>query len=242
MPPASVLAFLLKTETGEIDPETHKSTYKTKWVVMPTRPTDIRDPLGLGYYRILSLNEQIARGSHLLAMPTYQFEKSEMWLRRLSKEPIIPFHPAEPNVVQYKLPNPEVARYLLPSYTSHVILENTPDKATAAKTTVKVYRLEHRDQPPDMLSKGHSPYHPGTYRPFFVGEFDAFGNLTNPQEELLYWMLPIIPRQRGLDNLNDPFKKDYFDFLSVHALDMTREEVLAADESAGRVFNWSQLR
>jgi hypothetical protein len=241
--PASVLAFLLKTETDEIDKATGRKVYTTKWVVMPKRPTDVRDPMGLGYYRLLSLNEQISRGAHILALPTESFEKSEMWSRRASVAHIIPFHPAEPNNVQYKLPNPDVARYLLPSYTSHVILENTPDKATAARTTVKVYRLEHRDIPPDQLSKHQSPYHPGTYRPFFVGEFDARGNLVNPQEEMLYWLIPIIPRQPSVnDKIGDPFKKEYFDYLSVHALEMLRDDVLAADESAGRVFNWRELR
>lgn len=240
--PASVLAFLLKTETDEIDPVTHKPVYKTRWVVLPTRPTDVRDPLGLGYYRLLALNEQLARGSHLLANPTNQFEKSEMWLRRLSVKEVIPFHPADAGIVQYKLPSPEVARYLLPSYASHVILWNTPDAAVAAKTTVKIYRMEHRDLPPDQFSKGLSPYHPGTYRPFFLGEFDAFGHLTNPQEELLYWMLPVIPRQAGPNEPGDKNKKDYYDYMSVHALEMSRDEVYAADETAGRVFNWSQLR
>jgi hypothetical protein len=105
-----------------------------------------------------------------------------------------------------------------------------------------MYRMEHRDLPPDQFSKGHSPYHPGTYRPFFLGEFNAFGHLMNPQEELLYWMLPVLPRQPGLDNRKDPFKKDYLDYLSVHALELSPEEVLAANENDGRVFNWSQLR
>jgi hypothetical protein len=30
--------------------------------------------------------------------------------------------------------------------------------------------------------------------------------------------------------------------MSVHALELSPAEVLAADEKAGRVFNWSQLR
>jgi hypothetical protein len=240
--PASILVFLLKTETGE-DPDTHKKQYQTKWLAWPKRPTDIRDPMGLGYYRLLSLNEQIARGSHILAIPTVEFEKSEMWSRRFNVSNIIPFHPAEPKEIQYKLPNPDVARYLLPSYTSHVILENTPDKATAAKTTVKVYRLEHRDIPADQFAHGQNPYHPGTYRPFFLGEFDAFGNLVNPQEELLYWLLPILPRQPRIDDKEgDPFKKEYYDYLSVHALKLSRDEVLKANENDGQVFNWSQLR
>ncbi len=233
--PASVLVFLLKTETGGSDSISGK-VYKTQWLVSPTRPANIRDPLGLGYYRMLSINEQTARGSAGLINPTDQFEKTEMYLRRTAMQHIIPFNPVESHVVQYKLPSPEVARYILPSYASHVIVWNTPDKQTAAKTTVKVYRMEHRDMPPDQLAKGYSPYHPSTYRPYFLGEFDAFGRLTDPREVFLYWMIPINPRQAF------PNQKDYDDYLSVHALDMPIQKVHEADAKEGRVFNWSQLR
>jgi hypothetical protein len=85
-------------------------------------------------------------------------------------------------------------------------------------------------------------YYPGTYRPYFMGEFDAHGNLVDPQEDLLYWMLPIIPRSPVPDDPNDPFKKEYYDYMSVHALGWSRDEVLKADESKGQVFNWSLLR
>ena len=240
--PASVVAFLLKTE--KINPITGKKEFETKWVVLPTRPADVRDPLGLGYYRQLSLNEQLARGSAGLATPSDQFEKSEMYYRRNAVQNVIPYHPADQQILQYKLPNSDVARYVLPSYASHVIVWYTPNKETAAKTTVKVYRLEHRDLPPDQFSGGYSPYHPGTYRPYFLGEFDAYGNLMDPRDVFLYWMLPVIPWQSQPlpGNPTNPFQKDYTDYLSVHALEMSPEEVLAADPEAGRVFNWSKLR
>jgi hypothetical protein len=254
--PASILAFLLKTETGK-DPVTGRKEYKTQWVVLPRRPTHVRDPLGLSYYRRLSLTEHLARGNPGFDLPSDQFEKSEVWLRRFNRSSgtrpgDIPFHPLDSiSRGQYRLPNPDVLRYLLPSYASHVVLEYTPDKETAARTTVKVYRLEHRTLsveeflpvgeyrrrlPPGL---GPNPYHPATYRPFFLGEFDARGNLVNPQEDFLYWMIPILPRYPGP---NDPNPKTYDDYLSVHALDMTIEEVRKADENEGRVFNWSQLR
>jgi hypothetical protein len=240
--PASVLVFFLKTETG-YDPVTEKKQYQTQWIPSPTRPANVRDPMGLEYYRMLSLNEQLARGSHALVMGNEDFERSEMKVRRTVRAPVIPFHPVEPIALQYKVPNPEVMRYLLPSYASHMILENTPDKETARKTTVKVYRLEHRDLLPSQMAKGENPYHPGTYRPYFLGEFDVFGKLLNPQEELLYWMLPVIPRTPAPNDPDDPYRKDYFDYLSVHALELTSiAEVLKADENAGRVFKWSQLR
>jgi len=55
-------------------------------------------------------------------------------------------------------------------------------------------------------------------------------------------MLPIIPRAPVPNDPEDPFQKPYIDFMSVHALEMSPNEVLRADESKGRVFNWSQLR
>jgi hypothetical protein len=246
--PASVLAFLLKTETT--DPVTGAKSYKTEWVVVPKRPDDVRDPLGLSYYRRLSLTEQLARGAPGPIVPD-QFEKREMKARRASKASAIPYHPTEilpSEEIQYKLPNPDVSRFLIPSYASHVIMQHTPNKETAGKTTVKVYRIEHRTMSPEefgaTLPNGrHSdPYHPGTYRPYFLGEFDARGNLINPQEELLYWLLPIIPQTPIPNDPDNPFQKAYIDYMSVHALDMLPKDVLKADESKGPVFNWSQLR
>lgn len=253
--PASVLAFLLKTDTGETelvpDPITkelvERKKYETKWVVMPKRPDDVRDPLGLSYYRRLSLTEQLARGTPLILLPE-QFEKTEMSYRRGLQAPRIPYHPTEPAGTQYKLASPDVSRYLLPSYASHVVLQNTKNKDEASRTTVKIYRLEHRTLAVEHFTtrgpdgKPQTVYHPGTYRPFFLGEYDARGTLVDPQEPLLYWMIPIIPRTPIPNDPKDPFRKEYLDYLSAHALEMSLEDVLKADESKGQVFNWSQLR
>lgn len=240
--PASILAFFIKTE--KVDPVTGQKESKTEWIVSPRRPANVRDPLGLGYYRLLSLNEQTSRGSPGLATPSDQFEKTEMYYRRSLMQYKIPFHPVETHMVQYKLPNQDIARYVLPSYASHVIVWNTPDPEAAKNTTVKVYRLEHRDLPPDRLSKGDSPYHPSTYRPYFLGEFDAYGRLLDPRERFLYWMIPIIPdpTQQLPNDPANPYMKDYTDYLSVHALDLTPQEVRRENVTNGRVFNWSQLR
>jgi hypothetical protein len=255
--PASVLAFLLKTETGT-DPSTGKKQYETQWVVMPKRPADVRDPLGLSYYRRLSLTEQLARVNLGFEIPADQFEKSEVSQRRFYRSLphpdliAIPFSPTELARSQYRLPNADVTRFVLPSYASHMILEYTPDKAAAGKTTVKVYRLEHRALTPEEFVPSKEvkrrtggipfgPYAPTTYGAFFLGEFDARGNLVDPQEDLLNWMIPVMPRIPGP---NDPIKKTYIDYMSVHALEMTPEAVLAADEHdpQGKVFNWSQLK
>jgi len=238
--PASVLVFFLKTETGT-DPATGQKQYQTQWVVLPKRPADIKDPLGLSYYRRLSLTEQVARAYPALESGADTFEKNELLVRR--QNTMIPLHPNVPQSRQYRLPQPEVARYVLPSYASHVILEYTPDAKTAAKTTVKVYRLEHQTLPVERFVKGAAPYHPQWYLPFFLGEFDAHGNLVDPQEPLLYWLLPVFERTPPPGH---PNKKLYIDYLSLHALEWYTpdgiERVIAEDEKNGKVFNWSQLR
>ena len=57
------------------------------------------------------------------------------------------------------------------------------------------------------------PYHPTTYKPFFLGEFDRDGKLVNPQDPMLYWLVPIVskPPTPGTDD------KNYIDYMSKHA-------------------------
>jgi hypothetical protein len=235
--PASLLAMLLKTESGveQLADGTTRKTYEYRWVVLPRRPADVRDPLGLTYYRRLSLTEQVARGVPGLALPADQFEKHEVRQRRLNVAiPLVSLGPGEDPVTQYRVPHPDIMRFVIPSYAQHVIMNNTPDDdEVRRKTTVKIYRIEHRTldvtafigvsnrerQPID-------PYHPATYRPYFLGEFDVYGNLVDPQEPMLYWLVPVIPRSGG-PAPGDPEKKDYHDFFSEHA---------------GHKFNWRELR
>lgn len=237
--PASILACLIKTEVGEEVTATgqKRPKYEMKWVVLPKRPADVRDPLGLTYYRRLSLTEQVARAIPGVMLPE-MFEKHEVGERRRmlnvrGSEPYYPMHPGVADAMEYRLPTPDITRYVLPSYAQHLILEHTPNADAAAKTTIKIYRIEHR-----TLSVGEfvgfnnpgrkpgDPYHPTTYWPYFVGEFDAHGNLLDPKEPMLYWLVPIIPRVDG-PLAADPNRKDYVDYMSKHA---------------GLEFDWSQLR
>lgn len=240
--PASMLFCLVATyklEPGEtlasivqMDPATRrKRVERVEWVVLPKRPNDIRDPLGLTYFRRLSITEGVSRSIPDYMLPE-TFEKSEMREMRKattfsSADPQIPIHPTEPTVLQYRLPSPEIMRYVLPSYGQHLILEHTPeDDDVRRRTTIKVYRVEHRILSVNEFVKGADPYHPTSYKPYFVGEFDVYGRLVNPRDPMLYWLVPVIARTGG-PAPGDPKKKDYDDYLSVHA---------------GSEFDWSQLR
>lgn len=248
--PASLLIFMIKTEVGA-DPATGEKKYETKWIAMPKRPNDVLDPLGLTYYRRLSITEQLARGSPGLRAGS--FELAEMRPRRVQTP--IPLHPGDEFEGQYILPNPDVVRYVLPSYAQHVILENMPNNAEVLrKTTVKIYRVQHNTlsveeyinalKRPGVIT---NPYHPTTYRPYFLGEFNVRGDLINPQESMLYWLVPILPRPGGVPP-GATNKREYIDWMSFHALgpDVLGMETTADDlgkaEFKDRVFDWDQLR
>jgi hypothetical protein len=249
--PASLVCCLLKTETGEeVRDGVPRKTYEYRWVVLPRRPADVKDPLGLTYYRRLSLTEQVARMYPGLAVQSEQFEKSEVRQRRAASGiPLVAVsaRDADQPVSQYRIPNPDIQRYVIPSYAQHVLMENTPDDdAVRLKTTVKIYRLEHRTLDVGEFTgvtqpNNHpiDPYHPATYRPYFLGEFGFVPDpnrpgktkidLINPQEPMLYWLVPVLPRPEGAPP--DPDGKDYLDFLSQHA-----------GVPRGQEFPWGQLR
>jgi hypothetical protein len=210
-----------------LDPATGKPKVDAGWVTIPRRPEQVKDPLGVSYYRRLALTELVAG-----TIPDYltpaSFEKSDAYKRRLEvahnpppgypKIPI-PLPPeADPHFLQYRVPQVDKSRYLLPSYARHMLVEYSRPGWKAVR--LKLYRLEHRILPPQAYDKRYTgtgmalePYHPTTYKPFFLGEFDRDGHLVNPQDPMLYWLVPILFRQPtpGSDD------KDYVDYMSKHA-------------------------
>jgi hypothetical protein len=245
--PASLLACLVKTEAGTettADGQVRKK-YDTRWVVLPRRPADVRDPLGLTYFRRLSITEHSSRPA--ADFSSASFEKTEVRARRYrltlpGSDPYYPLHPTEPELLQYRLPSPDVTRFVLPSYAQHLILEHTPSPEAAARTTLKVYRLEHRTLPVEAFigvgtptGRPVDPYDPVTYRPYYLGEFRLTSadpenprkprvELVDPQADLLYWLIPIIPNPTPGTG---PDRRAFVDYMSVHA---------------GHAFDWSQLR
>ena len=166
----------------------------------------MKDPLGLSYFRRLSLTEQLGQ-----AFPpmTATYEVPEVAQRRqkaagllggIPDYPRIPLAPEEfaPYSGQYLVPRPDISRYLLPSYANHILeTESTPKRKAVS---VKMYRLEHTITQPYQFSKlNMNPHHPTTYRPYYLGEFGvnpATGKveLLDPQDPLLYWLVPILPK------------------------------------------------
>jgi len=223
--PASQLFVLLQYEVDELDATTNQPNDKKKivheWLILPRRDTNMKDPLALTYYRRLSIAEMTSGTIPDLFTPQ-SFEKLDAHNRRrevsnpaTGKEPI-PFASPdiEPNYMQYRVPRPDISRYVLPSYAKHLHAEySAPGREVK---TVKMYRVEHRVVTVQSFAKGTDPYHPIMYRAFYLGEYDKDGHLTNPEDPMLYWLVPIQPKPGG-PSPNDPSKIDYDDYLSKHA-------------------------
>jgi hypothetical protein len=58
--------------------------------------------------------------------------------------------------------------------------------------SMKIYRVQHAIVSPAELAEGRSPLDPRQYRAFFQGEYDPEGNLVDPNEPFLYFLLPIV--------------------------------------------------
>jgi hypothetical protein len=225
--PASLLYVLL---TYDVD-----GRPVSEWEVMPTRARHMKDPLGLSYYRRLSLTEAVSQ-----TLPdgqtadTFNRVKAQEDRGRVAitgftrpgpdgkpETVVIPLPPPEfePLAAQYRVPDPLVLRNLLPSYARH--LAGSRSAPGRAVTNVRLYRLEHRVVPPEsFIGAGRypriDPFHPTTYRAYFLGDYDPAGKLVNPQDPLLYWLIPITPKPGGAAP-GDKDKIDFDDYLSRHA-------------------------
>lgn len=219
--PASLLVVLVKYETDPIDPKTGKPAIVHEWVSIPDRGVHMRDPLGLTYYRRLALTEMISSSTSAILTPQ-SAEKAEA--TRLREKAAFGLHGKEPIPLapeylmpvfnQYRVPQAHITRYVLPSYAKHMAVEFTGPGRRVLST--KLYRLEHQVVRTPVFAQGGDPYHPTTYLPFYLGEYDPEGRLTDPQDPMLYWYVPIISRPGGANPTN-PAGRDYDDYLSRHA-------------------------
>ena len=65
------------------------------------------------------------------------------------------------------------------------------------------------------IDREWNPHHPLGFKPFYYGEFalaaDGDAVLTDKQDPMLYWLVPILPKVKGSDG------REFEDFMSKHA-------------------------
>ncbi len=234
--------LLKKPVYEDVDEQTKPRYVRTaRWLKIPRRERDFKDPLGQSYYRRLGLTEYAAQGlTSISELP--ETAQNELRMRRLTVERDYPVLPNWPIAFQCKVPSPTTATLILPSYVRYIAhkyphpdsaFEQTGAASTAAAgqppapevASIKVYRVLHwitdpepfvgpKEDPNEKNSRriGTGLKEPITYLPYFMGEFDRKGELLNKNDPMLYWLLPIIRTAPLSDYANPPAPMTLHDY------------------------------
>ena len=201
------------------------------WVVLPRRDLHYKDPLGVCYYRRLSLTESLAQ--YQMSPPSAAEQiKAATRRARVAEDPVagIPReHPGQDNL-ERRVPNELIVYQLLPPYARHLARANA--RPGWEVRSVKIYRTLHLITTPaqyhgyDMATGARvtpkDPYNGALYMPYFQGEFDRDGRLIDPLDPMLYWLVPVHQVQpdwpsREEYKRNGGFHKYFIDYPSRHA-------------------------
>jgi hypothetical protein len=168
-----------------------------RWFETPRRADH---PLAVEYQRRLSVTESINQ----LANPNPQLIQEIKYRRLLAGQAQgIPVHPTLADVAQYREPTP-YSKHMLATYARY-IARNTPHATDPERqaTGVKMYRVIHCILNPDELAAGREPDDPTGYLAYFQGDFTALGELKDPTDPLLYWLIPILKATDDAENVVD---------------------------------------
>jgi hypothetical protein len=161
-----------------------------RWVKLPVRN---ESPVPLHYQRLLALTESVNQ-INPVQPPEPRF--SEMIQERAStgRQLHVPLHPEMAANLQYREPL-LYSKVMLSAYArfaaQHPQFANLENPGSKVKS-MKIYRVTHKIINAQQLAAGISPLDKSMYYPFYQGDYDAEGNLINPQDPFLYWLIPIF--------------------------------------------------
>jgi hypothetical protein len=183
-----------------------------RWLKVPN-PNENYDPLGVEYYRRLSITERANGNEVLPAGPP-----PEVLLRRQQVINEYPFHPEAIPGLQFRMPD-ENSRQFLRSYARHVAKTYGSGRPGVGVKSIKIYLTQHRLLSQQQYANKEDPYDKASYLPFFVGEYDKDGRLLNPFDPLLYWIVPIIkvPKYDAETGRVLPGQFEYKNYVTWHA-------------------------
>jgi hypothetical protein len=197
-----------------------------RWVYLPSRDTDTKDPLAVEFTRRLSLGNAADGATYLPGIP------ENVRQRRLTAVNF-PKHPEMALDMQYRMPN-DTSQRNIAEFARHVALSYPHDRAGVDVDGVKVYLVIHNMLQPPQMASALDPAEKWTYRPYFMGEFTKEGVLKDADDAMLYWLIPrfVWPRGRPFNPIADappetafPENIDYvvIDYLEKHAKTKTQK-------------------
>jgi hypothetical protein len=183
------------------------------WIRIPNREVK---QIGMHYQRLLAMPEhcfnQMPRfpltRAEVAGLRRDQYPEDQIWenilerreggskIRYAGKGNYIPYLADVDFSIQYRAPN-ETSKRIISSIARRV-MQTAPHKTDKSgqvvtrPSTVKVYRVIQQMLSPLEMSQGKSPIEPTKFHPYFLGEFDAEGDLLFPDDPFLYWLVPRL--------------------------------------------------
>ena len=122
---------------------------------------------------------------------------------------------------------------MLESYVRFVARKaRHPTGADKKVTGIKAYLAVHRIPDPKEVAERLDPDSKWTFAPYYLGDYDADGNLKDPNDPYLYWLIPVLKEPIPVEkvtagNFNRQFRpaiggdagrheEQIADFLEVH--------------------------
>src|SRR5262249_42171885 len=152
------------------------------WYKIPDRS---QNPLTLEYQRRLSLSESV---NQLLPMAPVDPRLVERRASAAKADGIQPY-PGWDASAQRREPN-AVSKDKVKTY-SRFVAHLKAREAGKAVRSVKVYRVVHAIPNAKELAEGVDPTQKHFYYPYYQGEFTPEGEMIDPQDPYLYWIIPI---------------------------------------------------
>jgi hypothetical protein len=183
--PATQLWFCVRYEDPQVPP---------RWIQVPRREDYASRLL---YQRATALTESTTYGRAYpedIAARTVNRNMKRDWIP-LANDPQL-----QPEYTQYREPNEITSKKYVTSYARHVARDprsRSLDSPDSPVKSVKVYRVLHMMLNAQEMGSGMSPEEPTKLLPVYMGEFDTDGELLDPKDPLLYWVVPIQFEQDG---------------------------------------------
>jgi hypothetical protein len=154
-------------------------------------------PVALEYQRRLSFCESFNQLVPGVTMTPYLLARRKMAINSTG----IIGHPWAAAEKQYFEPT-WYSKKMMEGYARFVALHTPhPEDPNIPVVSVKIYRVTHNILSPAEMGRGEDPNNPRLYLPFYQGEFSPEGKLLDPDDPLLYWLIPIISREEAIASL-----------------------------------------
>jgi hypothetical protein len=170
--PGVLVWFYVRYEDGSAD-----------WYKIPDRS---QNPLVQEYQRRLSLAESTNQLQPPAAVDPALVEKRSL----AAILDHIPPYPGMDASMQRREPTP-FSKDMVRTYARFIAHLKAEETGKTVRS-VKVYRVIHNLPKPEEIALGVDPTEKHFYYPYYQGEFTPDGELIDPRDPYLYWLIPII--------------------------------------------------